>query len=192
MTSVSRETAASLNVFKQLVLEENQRQNLISTSTIATFDQRHIDDGVQLAELGQIGEWCDIGSGAGLPGIVIALVTGQPMTLIEPRKLRADFLRRVVATLGIDAEVAETRAERLSCKFDNITARAVATLPRLLPLAHHLAHPTTRWILPKGRSASNELAEVKRSWQGEFRLVQSQTSAEAMIVVAEGVRRKGA
>lgn len=191
MTNVSRETRDRLDAFKALVGEENERQNLVSPASLKEFDSRHVDDGVQLAELGRSGTWCDVGSGAGLPGIVIALVTGAPMTLIEPRKLRADFLRRAVAELKLDAEVIEMKAERVPHHYDNITARAVAELSRLFVITEHLAQRGTRWILPKGKSAKIELDRAQMSWQGAFTLVPSRTSEAAMIIVAEGVRRRG-
>jgi 16S rRNA (guanine527-N7)-methyltransferase len=189
--SVSRETADRLARFKALVTRENEVQNLVSPASIADFDTRHIDDGVQLAALGKPGSWCDVGSGAGLPGIVIAIVTTAPMTLIEPRKLRADFLRRAVAELDLDAEVFEGKAERVPAHFDNITARAVADLTRLFAITENLAQRGTRWILPKGRGAKKELEAAQLSWQGSFTLVPSRTSDEATIIVAEGVRRRG-
>jgi 16S rRNA (guanine527-N7)-methyltransferase len=191
MTDVSRETASRLALFKRLVLAENEHQNLISQASAAEFDARHLQDGIQLAELGKKGSWCDVGSGAGLPGIIIAIMTKAPMTLIEPRKLRADFLRRAVAELGIHAEVVELKAERVPAHFDNITARAVAELSKLLAITEHLAQRGTRWILPKGRSAKKELEAAQQSWQGSFTLIPSLTSDEAMILVAEGVRRRG-
>jgi len=189
--NVSRETADRLELFKALVTAENEVQNLVSPASLAEFDTRHIEDGMQLADLGKPGTWCDVGSGAGLPGIVIAIVTGAPMTLIEPRKLRADFLRRAVAELSLGAEVAEMKAERVPAHFDNITARAVAELPKLFAITEHLAQRGTRWILPKGRGAKKELEAAQMSWQGSFTLVPSRTSDEATIIVAEGVRRRG-
>ena len=191
MTLVSRETERKLALFQALVTAENRVQNLVSPASLAEFESRHVDDALQLAALGKPGSWCDVGSGAGLPGIVIAIVTGAPMTLIEPRKLRADFLRRAVAELGLDAEVAEMKAERVPAHFDNITARAVAELPKLFAITEHLAQRGTRWILPKGRNAKKELEAAQMSWQGEFTLVPSRTSDEATIIVAEGVRRRG-
>jgi len=132
-----------------------------------------------------------VGSGAGLPGIVLALITGAPMTLIEPRRLRADFLRRAVSELGLNAEVCEMKAERVPAHFENITARAVAELSKMFAITEHLAQRGTRWIFPKGQSAQKELDAAQLSWQGGFTLVPSRTSDAAMIVVAEGVRRRG-
>ena len=173
-----------------LVIEESQRQNLVSPASIADFDSRHLEDAAQLAELGKPGTWCDVGSGAGLPGIVIAIITGAPMTLIEPRKLRADFLRRAVQELGLDAQIAELKAERVPDHFDNITARAGAELSKLFAITEQLAKRGTRWILPKGQSAQKELEDARQSWQGAFTLVPSRTSDAAMIIVAEGLRRR--
>jgi len=190
MTVVPRETRDRLAHFKALVVEENRHQNLVSPASIADFDTRHIEDGVQLAELGKPGSWCDVGSGAGLPGIVIAIITGAPMTLIEPRKLRAEFLRRAVKELAVDARVSEFKAERVPDHFDNITARAVAELSKLFEITEHLAQRGTRWILPKGQSAQKELEAAQQSWQGAFTLVPSRTSDAAMIIVAEGLRRR--
>jgi 16S rRNA (guanine527-N7)-methyltransferase len=191
MSDVPRETADKLAAFKQMVIEENGRQNLVSPASLADFDRRHRDDGAQLAALGRAGSWCDVGSGAGLPGVIIAIITGAPMTLVEPRHLRADFLRRVVATLALNAEVIEAKIERVAATFDNITARAVADTSKLFAITDHVAHRGTRWILPKGRSAKKELEAARQSWQGRFTLVPSNTSDEAMILVAEDVRRRG-
>lgn len=189
--NVSRETSDRLALFKALVIEENQRQNLVSPASAAEFNIRHLEDAVQLVELGKPGTWCDVGSGAGLPGIVIAILTGASMTLIEPRRLRAEFLRRAVAELNLTAEVCELKAERVPAHFDNITARAVAELSKLFAITEHLAQRGTRWILPKGQGAQKELDAAQLSWQGVFKLVPSRTSDAAMIVVAEGVRRRG-
>ena len=190
---VSRETFAKLEQFVVLIIEENERQNLLGPATIPDLWNRHILDGAQLLDFADgEGTWCDIGSGAGLPGLVIAILGGTPMTLIEPRRLRADFLRQTIGELGLEqVSVEQQRAERVAGKFDFITARAVARLDRLFGLASHLAHDGTRWVLPKGESVKSELDEARMTWQGSFRLVPSQTHERAAIVVAEHVRRRG-
>lgn len=192
-TNVSRETLAKLDAFIELLLDENKRQNLISPDSVDRIWNRHILDGAQLLALGdRQGHWADVGSGPGLPGLVIAILGGMPITLIEPRKLRADFLRRCVADLELsEVTVIDTKAERAVGKFDVITARAVAKLDRLFAITRHLAHDGTKWVLPKGQSVKSELDEARLTWQGEFRLVPSQTHPEAAIVVAEHVRRRG-
>ena len=192
---VPRETFDLLKLYVKLLLSANERQNLISRSTTGEIWERHIADGAQLVRFAPRPDsrWLDIGSGAGLPGMVIAIMTDGPVTLVEPRKLRAEFLQRTVEALGLGGRVivCASKAERITGKFDVITARAVASLEVLLSISRHLSTDKTLWLLPKGKSAQLELEEAKRSWQGGFRLVPSMTSPEAAILVASNVRRKG-
>jgi 16S rRNA (guanine527-N7)-methyltransferase len=190
---VSRETYQQLERYAELLVAENKRQNLIAPNSVAELWTRHIIDGGQLLGLaGKDGRWLDVGSGPGLPGLVVAILGGRPMTLNEPRKLRAEFLRRTVADLGIpEVEIAECKVERLEGKYELITARAVARLEKLFGMACHLAHSETKWVLPKGESAQSELDEALETWQGSFRLVPSRTHPASAIVVAEHVQRRG-
>jgi 16S rRNA (guanine527-N7)-methyltransferase len=190
---VSRETFEKLERFSDMLIRENERQNLISHNSVGDIWERHLIDGAQLVALGTgEGGWVDIGTGAGLPGVVIAILTGGPVTLVEPRRLRVEFLGEVVAQLGLErVNVVLGKADAVSGTFDMITARAVAKLDRLFEITHRLSHRRTRWIFPKGESAKSELDEARRNWQGSFRLVPSQTSPAAAIVVAEGVRPRG-
>lgn len=162
---VSRGTSSDLSRFVELLREESRTQNLIASSTLEDIWQRHIADSAQLISLGQPGStWADIGSGAGLPGMVIAILTGDPMTLIEPRKLRADFLRRAVDRLELsNVHVLPAKAQAVTGQFDLISARAVAPTWEILEMSSHLAHSGTRFLLMKGRSAKNELEEVRRA-----------------------------
>lgn len=194
MNDVSRETSEKLERFAALLIEENQRQNLVAKSTIDDLWTRHIDDAAQLVSYGAPGmTWLDIGSGAGLPGVVIAILTGARMVLVEPRRLRADFLQRVVDTLDLGSEIVVIRSKVEAVKrapVDIITARAVASIDRLFVIANHLSHKGTIWVLPKGRSAKSELDAARETWQGEFRLEPSRTDPDAQILVASRVRRK--
>lgn len=191
--SVSRETLERLERFAALLADENTRQNLISRSTLASVWQRHLLDSGQLLRHAPRGvTWADIGSGAGLPGLIIALLSGDEVSLIEPRRLRTDFLHRCVGALKLDkVKVYCSKAERIVGSFDVITARAVASVPKIFAMTLHLSHPDTRWILPRGRSGAKELAEATRTWQGRFRTEPSMTDGDAVILVAEGVRPRG-
>ena len=192
---VSRETTDLLSRYVGSLLAENDRQNLIARSTESEIWQRHIADCAQLVRFAPRPDssWLDIGSGAGLPGLVVAILTHGPVTLVEPRKLRADFLRAAAGELGLAGRVTvhAAKVERIIGKFDVVTARAVAPLVELLGISQHLSTDKTIWVLPKGKSAQSELDEARRSWQGDFRLETSVTSGEAAILVAAGVRRKG-
>jgi len=190
---VPRETAERLSAYVELLLVESGRQNLIARSTLPDLWLRHVADSAQLVPLAEAGKsWADIGSGAGLPGIVVGILTGDPMTLIEPRKLRADFLARVAEELNLEnVRVVANKVEVTEGHYDVISARAVAPAVDLLRISLHLTHKKTRFLLMKGRSAQTELEQVRRAWHGSFELVASRTDGESAILVAEHVRRKG-
>ncbi|NJC04859.1 16S rRNA (guanine527-N7)-methyltransferase [Sphingomonas kaistensis] len=178
--------------YAQLLLEENERQNLISRASVETLWDRHILDSLQLLNHGASDDlWLDVGSGPGLPGIVLAIAGVRHITLVEPRRLRTDFLARCCDTLGLsNVTIVTGKAEQLRARFDVITARAVASLDKLFAIGVPLMSQNGRWVLPKGRSAEKELEEARVTWQGDFRLVPSQTDPDARILVAQGVRRR--
>jgi 16S rRNA (guanine527-N7)-methyltransferase len=189
---VSRETFEKLETYVALLKEENERQNLVSAATLEGVWERHILDSAQLArfEPRPGASWLDIGSGAGLPGIVIACLVEGPVTLVEPRRLRAEFLHKVGESLEIGAEVLCAKAERVEGSFDVITGRAVARMSQFLKLSAHLSTRNTVWALPKGRNAREELVEAERTWQGVFHVERSVTDADSWIVVGTGVRAR--
>jgi 16S rRNA (guanine527-N7)-methyltransferase len=189
---VSRETVEKLEAYIGLLREENARQNLVSAGTLEHAWERHIVDSAQLVRYDPRpgAAWIDIGSGAGLPGIVLACILDAPVTLLEPRRLRADFLHKCVESLDLRASVHCEKAERVEGSYDVITARAVAALPQLLKISAHLSTRNTVWALPKGRSAERELAEALKAWQGNFRVEPSVTDAESFIVVGTEVRAR--
>ncbi len=192
---VSRETFERLALYARLLREEAPRQNLVARSTLDQAWDRHILDSAQLArfEPSPGGSWVDIGSGAGLPGIIIALLVDGPVTLIEPRRLRSEFLVRTIDALGLAqrVKVEAAKAEHVTGSFDLITGRAVARLGRLLDLSHHLSTKNSIWVLPKGQSAQSELAEARRSWQCEAKSEPSSTDPHSAILVLTKVRRRG-
>ena len=191
---VSRETFALLETYVERLKTANNSQNLVSASTLDDIWQRHILDSAQLVrfEPRPGASWVDIGSGAGLPGIVIAALVTGPVTLVEPRRLRATFLEETVAASGLSDRVTThpSKIENVRGRFDVITARAVAPLARLLGMGLHLAHSETIWALPKGKSAKSELAEAQRSWQCEARSEISCTDPHAAILVLSKVKAK--
>jgi 16S rRNA (guanine527-N7)-methyltransferase len=188
---VPRETWDKLTEYVALLRAENRTQNLVSNATMDQVWDRHILDSAQLTRFApETATWIDIGSGAGLPGIVIACIVNSAVTLVEPRKRRADFLHRVNESLRLRARIVCSKAERVTGHYDVITGRAVAPLPRFLELSHHLSTGKTVWVLPKGRSAASELADAQATWQGVFHVKQSVTDPNSSIVIGTGVRAK--
>ncbi|MBA4750966.1 MAG: 16S rRNA (guanine(527)-N(7))-methyltransferase RsmG [Sphingopyxis sp.] len=182
---------ASLERFVELLIAENGQQNLIAASTIPTMWVRHIADSAQLLSFDTRegdGLWIDLGSGAGLPGMVVAILSARPMLLVESRKRRCDFLRTVVAELGLaHIEVAEAPLERIDTRpAASISARAFAPLDKLLDLSARFSTESTRWLLPKGRNAVKELALLPQPWQRMFHVEQSRTDTESQILIGSG------
>jgi 16S rRNA (guanine527-N7)-methyltransferase len=188
------EGLARLETFAALVLEENQRQNLIAKATEPHLWQRHIADSAQLLEnvsretLGPNakGPWLDLGSGPGFPGVVIAALNpNMPVVLVESRARRVEFLEHVVATLGLaKCRVEGQRLERVTpFPARAISARAFAPLAKLLTLSAPFSTRDTAYVLPKGRSAAQELETVKPSIRAMFHVKHSLTDPEAGIIV---------
>lgn len=185
---------ARLEAFAALVLDENQRQNLIARATEAHLWQRHIADSAQLIEnvsretLGPKakGPWLDLGSGPGFPGLVIAaLCPNMPVVLIESRARRAAFLQHAVEALALrKCRVEGQRLERVApFPARAISARAFAPLNKLLDLSAPFSTSATAYVLPKGRSAAQELESLKPSIRAMFHVKHSLTDPEAGIIV---------
>ena len=179
-----------LGCFVAMLIEEAGQQNLIAPSTIPSIWSRHIVDSAQLAGFASgTGLWLDIGSGGGLPGVVLALLTDRPFVLCEPRKLRAAFLQKVADALGLAGRVsvAPSRVETLSIQAATITARAVTGLDSLLRAARHCATWDTDWILPLGQSGAAQIQASTMLRRAVFHVEPSLTDPAASILVARDI-----
>jgi 16S rRNA (guanine527-N7)-methyltransferase len=187
---VSRETLDALERFAAFLKREAESQNLISASTLDHIWSRHIVDSAQLLLFTDTSapprNWLDLGSGAGFPGLVIALLTNHHVTLVESRARRIDYLQRAVEMLDLThrVKVAGVTLERLeTAPFSVISARAFAPLPKLFDLAARFAANNTLWLLPKGRNAKAEWEGAQALWDGNFQIMDSVTDQEAGILV---------
>ena len=181
---------ARLERFAAMLVAESAQQNLIAASTIPILWVRHMADSAQLLALdrNRDGVWLDLGSGPGLPGLVVALLSERPMMLVESRKRRCDFLRAVVGELALaHVAVIEAPLERVeTCAAATISARAFAPLDKLIDMSARFSTESTRWLLPKGRNAVKELALLPQAWQNLFHVEQSRTDADSQILVGVG------
>lgn len=181
---------ARLEVLVAALREENERQNLVSRPSLDSVWQRHILDSAQLLHVSREtvpgGPWLDLGSGAGFPGLVIAaLQPERPVTLVDSRRLRTDWLVRVAGQMELTkVEVVLSRVEDLpERQWNVISARAFAPLDRLLELAAGFSTQETLWLLPKGAKAQNELDTLGPEWNRMFHVEQSLTDPAAGIIV---------
>ena len=187
---VSRETMDALKTFVAFLKREASGQNLISASTLDHIWSRHIVDSAQLLQFldhaPAATRWLDLGSGAGFPGLIIALLTDYNVTLVESRARRIDYLQRAVEMLDLTrrVHVAGVALERLeTAPYSVISARAFAPLPKLFDLAERFATNKTLWLLPKGRNADHEWQDAQGVWDGNFQVMKSITDQDAGILV---------
>ena len=169
---------------------ENERQNLVANGTLPFSWSRHIVDSLQL--LAHVPRqtsrtWLDLGTGAGFPGLACAVVSQTvQFTLVEQRPLRTQWLQRQVDALelaNVDVKTVNIAALPIA-PFDVISARAFAPLSRLLKLSAAFSTPATQWVLPKGRSATQELNELK-GWRHTFHVEQSVTDPQSGIITGK-------
>jgi len=164
---VSRETEHRLRQYADLVLRWNRTINLISKGDEPHIWTRHIEDSLNLIpHLPQtFSHAIDLGSGAGFPGLVLAIATNQSFVLIESDQRKAAFLREAARVTGAPATIHAVRAESANLPpAPLITARALAPLATLLSWAHPLLAPGGCCVFPKGRTAEDELTVARRQW----------------------------
>lgn len=194
---VSRETLERLTIYHNLVLKWNPAINLVARSTLPQIWNRHILDSMQLWRFlpPQPRVWADLGTGGGFPGLVIAIVAaekqpGLAVHLVESDLRKAAFLTTVLRETGVAAQVHPARAEDLPpLAADVVSARALAPLDALFPLAlRHMADGAIA-ILPKGGRAQDELDKARQAWRFSAQQHPSLTDPAASVLVIEGLSR---
>ena len=184
----------AMRKFERLIVllrAENTRQNLVAARSLDEVWLRHIADSVQLLDHAgsERSVWLDLGTGAGFPGIALVIARpDQHFHLIESRKRRIEWLASVKADLELEnCTIHGARLEHVETfEADCITARAFAPLPRLLDLSARFSTKETRWILPKGRSAAQEVGALPKKRRARFHVEHSQTDAQAGIITGSG------
>lgn len=192
----TRQAESRLIKLAELLTAENAVQNLVAAASLPQLWVRHYADSAQLLrhvpnDAGL--PWLDLGTGAGFPGLVIAILRPQQeVIMVESRARRIDWLQRACAALELDqAQVVGMRLEQVPTQpVAAISARAFAPLPRLLELSARFSTSETVWLLPKGRSARQELAELT-GWNHAFHVEQSLTDPDAGVIVGTLAGRKG-
>ncbi len=188
---VPRETEARLDAFMALLRQWNARQRLVSLRDIDVLRTRHLQDSLALTPLLRpVGTIADFGSGAGFPGLVIAIVSDRPVVLIEANLRKAAFLREAIRVTAAPATLVASRIEAVTTIFDTVMARALAPLERLLALASPRVGPHSNCLFPKGRGHDREVASAREKWH--FRLVThpSATDSGARILEINELRAR--
>lgn len=187
---VSRETLDRLEVYHRLLLKWQRTVNLISPATADVVWHRHFLDSLQLLDAVDPASqrWVDLGSGGGFPGLVCAIALashadGPAIELIESDTRKCAFLREVSRETGVPVVIRNARAEAVEPReADVVTARALAPLPKLLPIVHRHLAPDGIALLQKGARHAEELALARRHWQMEVDVLPSVTASDAVIL----------
>ena len=192
---VSRETIERLDRFAHLLAKWSQAINLIADSTAKTIWTRHILDSMSVFDACPVrtGVWVDIGAGAGFPGLVAAVVAaeeaaGLTFHLVESDQRKAVFLSEAARACGITPQIHAARIENLPpLGADIVSARAVAPLSRLLPMAFRHLSPTGLAILPKGSQADEELKSALERWRFTYEKRPSATDTDSVILLIRDI-----
>jgi len=164
------ERLQDIETFRRLLAEANRQVNLVGDSTLGDFWRRHFVDSAQLLWFRPAaGRWADLGSGAGLPGLVLAILLkdrpGAQIHLIESMAKRCRFLTEVVEILALPAVVHNARAESLKLEVEMVTARACAPLDKLLAYAEPYVARGAQALFLKGADVEAEIANARRVWR---------------------------
>lgn len=193
-TTVSRETVDRLNTYATLLARWNQTINLVSRNDVGQLWERHINDALQLLPLmpDALDDAVDLGSGAGFPGIVLAIASGCHFHLIESDQRKAAFLREASRVTNAPVSVHATRIDATSIKpVRLVTARALAPLVELLGLASPFMTSDALLLAPKGVHVEAELTAAREQWHMQVQRTASTTNAAATILQITGVSRLG-
>ncbi len=190
---VSRETIGRLDAYVDLLRKWQRRMNLIAPSTLDHVWRRHILDSGQLKSLlpEQTKTLIDIGSGAGFPGLVLAIMGVPEVHLVESDRRKAAFLAEAGRITGAPVVIHACRIENLEpFPVDVVTARACAPLDRLLELAAPFLALGAVGLFAKGREAEQELTQARERWKMEAVSHPSRTEADAKIIVIRHAERR--
>ncbi|MCZ7593938.1 MAG: 16S rRNA (guanine(527)-N(7))-methyltransferase RsmG [Hyphomicrobium sp.] len=199
--NVSRETIDKLLAYETLLRQWQKTINLVAPSTLDAVWSRHFADSAQLLAMAppDAKRWLDLGSGAGFPGLVLAVMladrAGAKVTLMESDTRKAAFLAEVARRTGAPVDIRPERIEKAATQsklgpVDVITARALAPLPRLLELAAPAFSAHTVGLFLKGREAEAEVDAARERWAFEGALQPSLTDAGGRIVVIRALEAK--
>lgn len=182
--NVSRETLLKLEIFVKMLLEENQKYNLISKTTEAEVWGRHIVDSLQLASyVDPTDNLVDLGSGGGLPGIVLAIIGMNNITLIDSKRKKTEFLKAVCVELKLPCNVVWGRVEDYIFENESVViSRAFAPLSRMMVYLEGNIIMIKKMILLKGESFQDEIDEAKKTWTFVTKFHISLTSKRSKIL----------
>ena len=199
ITRVSRETITSLKKYEDILTKANKSLNLIGNSTINDIWTRHFLDSAQVIDFIDKNDktLIDIGSGAGFPGLVLAITSKDrkiplKIKLIEKSSKKTKFLKKLIDELQLDAEVINKNIFEYPKKLseDVFVARAFKPLKIILPLIHNKAENWKKIFIFLGKTGKNELLQASKSWHIEYKQRVSVTSSDSIVIEINKLKKK--
>ena len=196
---VSRETITSLKKYEDLLIKANKSLNLVGNSTINQIWPRHFLDSAQVIDFVDKNDKClvDLGSGAGFPGLVLAIACKDrkiplKIKLIEKSSKKVKFLKNVIEELDLKVEVFNQNILEEEIKFveDVFIARAFKPLKKILQLMHNNAENYKKIFIFLGKTGKNELLQASKSWDIEYKQRVSVTSSDSMVIEINRLKKK--
>ena len=190
---VSRETIEKLLIYEKLILNAQEKHNLVGKSTLSQVWLRHFADSAKIFQIIEDRynkskkdpiNFADIGSGAGFPGVVISLMLEAKnmivrTVLIDSNKKKSTFLENVKKKMELSYIVLNKRSESVEEKFDIITARAVTSIKKFLDINYNLFKKDSIIILLKGKTWREEIKESKKKWKFQFNVVKNNNQLDS-------------
>jgi len=195
---VSYETTERLACYEKMLIEWNEKFNLVAPSTLPHIWSRHFLDSAQLMQFipDRAVTLADMGAGAGFPGLVLAILAkGTERDLhiyeIESTNKKADFLQAVTDELKLKVTIRRERIEDIrDLKADVVTARALKALPELLKYANYLINKDTTCIFPKGQAVADELTQASKYWTFTSEIHPSRSDDSGSVLILTNLRYK--
>ncbi len=194
--SVPRETLENLEKYVELLLSWNQKHNLIGKGTVEHIWERHIIDCYQLTKFlpNKNATIIDFGTGAGLPGMILALSSYENVTLIESISKKCDFLHEVKKQLDLPVKILNKRVEEVNFSREKqrriFTSRAVAALPKLFKLLQNHINEDDILLFQKGANYQAEISAAQKLWKFKFKTFKSVTSEQSVILQIQNLSWK--
>ena len=175
----------ALNQFISELKKINSFRNLVGKSTLLNPWDRHICDSLQIMSFikNKNSSILDMGTGAGLPGIVLSILGYKNITMIESRKKKTEFVKQIIEKLGLKAKIINSRLEDMQIPpFQYITSRALASLDKLLNYSLFFSNDKTRLIFLKGKNVNIEILEARKKFFFDYKIYESKSSGGGFVV----------
>ena len=182
-----------IDFYLSSIIEHNKHTNLVGKSTIENIWDRHVLDCLQLTKyiINKKSKILDLGTGAGLPGVLFSIVGYQRVIMVDSVKKKTDFVRKIIKELSLTAKIQNKRIEKPpTSQHDIIVSRALAPLVKLLTYARMYSNKNTTLLFLKGRNATSEIDIAAKVYSFEFEKIKSLSSDDGCVLKIKNIRNK--